>query len=158
MLIYKPPHLVYLTLFFESIIFPTIVALGMRGLGKYSKRGSGFIVGGVCGGAVVPPLLFVASDRQGAVDMATGHAPTAVGMSVPLAFFIAAWSYSLAVNFVPAYRDVADKFSTTEIGVVGARAHVDEEGGGEADGTVLGGKDGLATEERREAVDFEPKI
>lgn len=42
--------MLYVTLFFESIIFPTIVALGMRGLGKHSKRGSGFIVGGVCGG------------------------------------------------------------------------------------------------------------
>jgi FHS family L-fucose permease-like MFS transporter len=54
--------MLYIVLFFESIIFPTIVALGMRGLGKYSKRGSGFIVAGVAGGAVVPPLLFVAYD------------------------------------------------------------------------------------------------
>jgi FHS family L-fucose permease-like MFS transporter len=54
--------MLYIVLFFESIIFPTIVALGMRGLGKYSKRGSGLIVAGVSGGAVVPPLLFAASD------------------------------------------------------------------------------------------------
>lgn len=47
---YAGMSMLYVTLFFESIIFPTIVALGMRGLGKYSKRGSGFIVGGVCGG------------------------------------------------------------------------------------------------------------
>ena len=32
--------MLYVTLFFESICFPTIVALGMRGLGKYTKRGS----------------------------------------------------------------------------------------------------------------------
>jgi len=32
-------------------------------------------------------------------------------------FFVAAWSYALCVNFVPAYRDVADRFSETEIGV-----------------------------------------
>lgn len=50
--------MLYLTLFFESICFPTIVALGMRGLGKYSKRGSGWIVGGVCGGAVSRPLPY----------------------------------------------------------------------------------------------------
>lgn len=112
--------MLYVTLFFESIIFPTIVALGMRGLGKYSKRGSGFIVGGVIGGAVVPPLLFVASDHQGAVNHETGHSPTAKAMIVPLVFFIAAWTYTLAVNFVPAYRDVVDSFSTTDIGVVGA--------------------------------------
>lgn len=120
--------MLYVTLFFESIIFPTIVALGMRGLGKYSKRGSGFIVGGVSGGAVVPPILFAAADSQGKANFETGHAPTALAMTVPLAFFVAAWSYSLAVNFVPAYRDVADKFTTTEIGLTGAHAHDEENG------------------------------
>jgi len=114
--------MLYITLFFESIIFPTIVALGMRGLGKYSKRGSGFIVGGVAGGAVVPPLLFAARDSQeGKTD-----APTALAMTVPLCFFVAAWSYTLCVNFVPAYRDVADKFTTTEIGIVDAHNHDEE--------------------------------
>ncbi len=48
--------MLYVTLFFESICFPTIVALGIRGLGRHTKRGSGFIVGGVLGGACVPPL------------------------------------------------------------------------------------------------------
>lgn len=46
-----------LTLFFESVCFPTIVALGIRGLGRHTKRGSGLIVAGVSGGAVVPPIL-----------------------------------------------------------------------------------------------------
>lgn len=115
--------MLYVVLFFESIIFPTIVALGMRGLGKYSKRGSGFIVAGVSGGAVVPPLLFVAADAQGAVNYETGHAPTAIAMCVPLVFFAAAWTYPLCVNFVPAYRNVADKFSTTEIGLTNAHAN-----------------------------------
>lgn len=119
--------MLYITLFFESIIFPTIVALGMRGLGKYSKRGSGFIIAGVAGGAVVPPILFAAADAQGQANYATGKAPTAVAMSVPLAFFICAWTYALAVNFAPGYRDVVDKFHTTDIGVVNARG--DEESG-----------------------------
>ncbi|KAH7324088.1 major facilitator superfamily domain-containing protein [Rhexocercosporidium sp. MPI-PUGE-AT-0058] len=101
--------MLYITLFFESICFPTIVALGMRGLGKYTKRGSGFIVAGVCGGAVVPPLLGAAADANDS---------TAIAMSVPLAFFVAAFSYAICVNFVPAYRDVADKFTTTEVGLV----------------------------------------
>lgn len=48
--------MLYVVLFFESICFPTIVALGMRGLGRHTKRGSGYIVGGVIGGACVPPL------------------------------------------------------------------------------------------------------
>jgi MFS transporter, FHS family, L-fucose permease len=100
--------MLYVTLFFESICFPTIVALGMRGLGKYSKRGSGFIVGGVAGGACVPPLLGKAADLNNS---------TAKAMSVPLAFFVAAWTYALAVNFVPAYREPADKFTTAKIGL-----------------------------------------
>lgn len=40
-----------MTLFFESICFPTIVALGIRGLGRHTKRGSGYIIAGVAGGA-----------------------------------------------------------------------------------------------------------
>lgn len=39
-----------LTLFFESVCFPTIVALGIRGQGRHTKRAAGFIVGGVGGG------------------------------------------------------------------------------------------------------------
>ena len=101
--------MLYVTLFFESICFPTIVALGMRGLGKYSKRGSGVIVGGVCGGAVVPPILGAVADM---------HNSTAIAMSVPFAFFIAAWSYALAVNFVESYRTPADRLGEAKIGVV----------------------------------------
>ncbi|CRK13870.1 hypothetical protein BN1723_010142 [Verticillium longisporum] len=57
--------MLYLVLFFESICFPTIVALGMRGLGRHSKRGSGFIVAGVSGGACVPPLMGAVADMHG---------------------------------------------------------------------------------------------
>ena len=115
--------MLYITLFFESICFPTIVALGMRGLGKYTKRGSGLIVGGVCGGAVVPPLLGATSDR---------YESTATAMLVPLLFFVAAWTYALAVNFVEAHRGPADKFSTAKIGIKGNE--VDVEGTGQAMG------------------------
>jgi MFS transporter, FHS family, L-fucose permease len=120
--------MLYVTLFFESICFPTIVALGMRGLGKYSKRGSGFIVGGVCGGAVVPPILGAVADM---------HNSTAIAMSVPLAFFIAAWTYSLAVNFVPAYRIPADKMGEAEIGLTHAH-NKDEESGAGGDAEKVG--------------------
>ncbi|KAF2762503.1 MFS general substrate transporter [Pseudovirgaria hyperparasitica] len=106
--------LLYLTLFFESICFPTIVALGMRGLGRHTKRGSGWIVAGVSGGAVVPPLLGVAGDRHG----------TALGMVVPLCFFVGAVSYAVCVNFVQGYRGVVDASARAEIGVR------DVEGGG----------------------------
>jgi len=44
--------MVMLTIFFESVVFPTILALGMKGLGKHTKRGAGLIVAGISGGAV----------------------------------------------------------------------------------------------------------
>jgi FHS family L-fucose permease-like MFS transporter len=122
--------MLYITLFFESICFPTIVALGMRGLGKYTKRGSGFIIAGVSGGACVPPLLGAVADL---------HNSTAKAMSVPLSFFIAAWTYSLCVNFVPPYRNPADQFSTAKIGLAesgGARGDEESGSGSRADGVL----------------------
>ncbi|KAH6608179.1 hypothetical protein Trco_004492 [Trichoderma cornu-damae] len=101
--------MLYVVLFFESVCFPTIVALGMRGLGRHTKRGSGFIVGGVVGGACVPPLTFLAAERHG----------SGISMVVPLAFFVVAWSYAFCVNFVPAYRDVVDAFSDADVGTQG---------------------------------------
>ncbi|KAJ3862723.1 major facilitator superfamily domain-containing protein [Lentinula novae-zelandiae] len=89
-----------LTLFFESVCFPTIVALGIRGLGRHTKRGAGVIVGGVVGGACIPPILAAVADRRNS---------TAFAMIVPVMFFISAETYALAVNFVPSYRDRADK-------------------------------------------------
>lgn len=137
--------MLYIVLFFESIIFPTIVALGMRGLGKYSKRGSGFIVGGVCGGAVVPPILGATADARG----------TPLAMVVPMCFFIAAWSYSLCVNFVPAYRIPADKFSTTKVGIENIeQVRHDQESGGESpSGTE---KEGLDPE--KSGTDHSPEV
>ncbi|RDL33793.1 MFS general substrate transporter [Venustampulla echinocandica] len=119
--------MLFITLFFESICFPTIVALGMRGLGKHTKRGSGWIVGGVAGGACVPALL------GGVADL---HKSMSIAMTVPLAFFVAAWSYALCVNFVPAYRDPADKFTTTSIGIESEMMKKDEETGDTGDLTV----------------------
>jgi hypothetical protein len=91
-----------------------------------TKRGSGFIVAGVSGGACAPLLGAVA-------DL---HNSTAKAMSVPLAFFIAAWSYSLCVNFVPAYRDPADKFSTTKVELGGSTASVEDEESGHRSGVM----------------------
>lgn len=121
--------MLYVTLFFESICFPTIVALGMRGLGRHTKRGSGFIVAGVMGGACVPPLTGAVADLHS----------TALAMVVPMAFFIAAWSYALAVNFVPSYKNTADAFSETEIGLHGHHDGVAEEGslGGDEEKAVV---------------------
>lgn len=89
---------------------------------------------GVVGGAIVPPLTGAAADAHG----------TPLAMVVPLMFFVAALSYALAVNFVPAYRDPADAFSTTEVGLRGHQDDVETAGSG-----VVG--DDTAAEKRLEA-------
>lgn len=107
--------MIFVVLFFESICFPTIVALGMRGLGRHTKRGSGFIVGGVIGGACVPPLTGLAADKHG----------NNVAFCVPLMFFVAALTYPICVNFVPAYKNVVDSFGEAEIGLRGNQDDVE---------------------------------
>ncbi|OAA76059.1 Major facilitator superfamily domain, general substrate transporter [Akanthomyces lecanii RCEF 1005] len=99
--------MLYVVLFFESVCFPTIVALGMRGLGRHTKRGSGYIVAGVVGGACVPPLTGKVIDLHG----------SGTAMVVPLAFFVAAWSYALCVNVAPPYKRVIDSFNETKVGI-----------------------------------------
>ncbi|KIK59353.1 hypothetical protein GYMLUDRAFT_227360 [Collybiopsis luxurians FD-317 M1] len=102
-----------LTLFFESVCFPTIVALGIRGLGKHTKRASGVIVGGVVGGACIPPILAAVADRRNS---------TAFAMIIPVMFFITAETYAVAVNFVPSYRNRADKTGDGPIGIFNGNA------------------------------------
>jgi MFS transporter, FHS family, L-fucose permease len=43
--------------FFESIMFPTIFALGVKNLGVYTKKGSSFIIMSIVGGALVPYVM-----------------------------------------------------------------------------------------------------
>jgi FHS family L-fucose permease-like MFS transporter len=113
--------MLFLTLFFESVCFPTIVALGIRGLGRHYKRGSGFIVGGVSGGAAIPPLLAHVADLRN---------DTGFAFIVPTMFMVLAWTYAVAVNFVPAYRDTVDKVGSSDIGLTGSAL----DNGGKKDG------------------------
>jgi FHS family L-fucose permease-like MFS transporter len=43
--------------FFFSIMFPTIFSLGLKNLGPLTQQGSSYIVMGVVGGAVFPPIM-----------------------------------------------------------------------------------------------------
>lgn len=45
---------IFLSCFFMSIMYPTIFALGIRGLGEHTKLGSSLIVMAIVGGAVLP--------------------------------------------------------------------------------------------------------
>lgn len=49
--------------FFMSIMFPTIFALGIHGLGIYAKKASAFIVMAIMGGAIMPKLMGYLGDR-----------------------------------------------------------------------------------------------
>ncbi|MFL6530309.1 MAG: MFS transporter, partial [Chthoniobacterales bacterium] len=54
---------VFLTYFFMSIMFPTIFALGIFGLGQSAKKASSFIVMAIMGGAVLPKVMGAIADR-----------------------------------------------------------------------------------------------
>jgi FHS family L-fucose permease-like MFS transporter len=56
--------------FFMSIMFPTIFALGIKGLGEESKIASSFLVMSIVGGAFMPLLMGFISDRTGSMQNA----------------------------------------------------------------------------------------
>jgi len=47
----------FLSCFFMSIMYPTIFALGIRGLGEHTKIGSSLIVMAIVGGAIMPFMM-----------------------------------------------------------------------------------------------------
>ena len=74
------------TSFFMSIMFPTIFALGVKGLGPNTKLGGSIIVMAVVGGAIFPPLLGFIAKRTGSY---------ALGYSVTLLAYIVVALYGL---------------------------------------------------------------
>ncbi len=60
---------VFLSYFFMSIMFPTIFALGIFGLGARAKKASSFIVMAIMGGALLPKLMGYVADKY---DMSRG--------------------------------------------------------------------------------------
>jgi FHS family L-fucose permease-like MFS transporter len=96
-----------LVLFFESICFPTIFTLGIRGLGKHTKFGSTVIIAAIIGGAVVPPLLGATADAFN---------NTGPAMFVPLIFFVIAYAFPVAVNFHSPTTRIMDGFLESRVG------------------------------------------
>jgi len=60
---------VFLSYFFMSIMFPTIFALGIFGLGARAKKASAYIVMAIMGGAILPKLMGYVADQY---DMSRG--------------------------------------------------------------------------------------
>ena len=56
---------VFLSYFFMSIMFPTIFALGIHGLGARAKKASAYIVMAIMGGAIVPKIMGAVGDGYG---------------------------------------------------------------------------------------------
>lgn len=77
-------YALYITFFFMSIMFPTIFALGLSGMGVYTKKASSFIIMGVSGGAFAPMLMGWVGEQS-----------MAVGFTIPLACFLYIAFYGL---------------------------------------------------------------
>src|SRR5262249_29241015 len=54
---------VFLTSLFMSVMFPTIFALGIKGLGPNTKIGGSLLVMAIAGGAVLTPVMGLVSER-----------------------------------------------------------------------------------------------
>lgn len=61
---------VFLTSFFMSLMFPTIFALGLKGLGTNTKIAGSFLVMAIVGGAVLTPLMGLVSEKLRSLALA----------------------------------------------------------------------------------------
>jgi MFS transporter, FHS family, L-fucose permease len=73
-------------------MFPTIFALGLKGLGPNTKLAGSFLVMAIVGGAVFPPVLGLIAKTTGSLAM---------GYVVPLVGFVVVAVYGF---FVPRVR------------------------------------------------------
>jgi FHS family L-fucose permease-like MFS transporter len=61
--------MLFLTSFFMSVMYPTIFALGIQGLGADSKLGGSLLVMAIAGGAVLTPVMGVLADKTSSVAL-----------------------------------------------------------------------------------------
>jgi FHS family L-fucose permease-like MFS transporter len=72
---------------FEAIMFPTIFAISLRGLGDYTKRASSYMMMTPIGGAVGPLLMGYVADQT----------TMSLSFIVPLVSYIVVWMYASQV-------------------------------------------------------------
>ena len=75
----------FLTSFFMSLMFPTIYALGIKGLGANTKLGGSFIVMAIVGGAAAPPAMGLLYELWHSM---------AIAMIVPLICYVVVTHYA----------------------------------------------------------------
>ena len=68
----------------ESVMFPTIFALALKGVGQHTKRASSFLIMSIVGGAIAPVLMGLIAD----------HASMAMAFIVPLCCFVVIAAYA----------------------------------------------------------------
>lgn len=86
---------VFITSFFMSLMFPTIFALGVKGLGPNTKIGGSMIIMAIIGGAVFTPIMGLIAKHS-----------MAVAMTVPLVcyIYIAYYAYMGSTPKGPLYE------------------------------------------------------
>jgi FHS family L-fucose permease-like MFS transporter len=82
--------------FFMSIMFPTIFALSIRGLGEHTKQGASLLVMSIVGGAIMTPLMGLIADRGN----------MRLGFIIPLICFVVIAAYGTVWKKLEA-RDTA---------------------------------------------------
>jgi FHS family L-fucose permease-like MFS transporter len=76
---------IFMTYFCMSIMFPTIFALGIHGLGEQSKQASSYLVMAVVGGAICPVFMGYIADISS----------MQIGFTVPLVCFLVVFFFGL---------------------------------------------------------------
>src|SRR5499427_2562779 len=76
---------VFITSLFMSVMFPTIFALGLKGLGPNTKIGGSLLVMAIVGGAVLTPVMGLVSEKMHSI---------ALSYSVPLVAYVVILLYS----------------------------------------------------------------
>ena len=77
---------IFLTSFFMSLMYPTIFATSIKGLGENTKIGGSILVMAIIGGAVCTPLMGYIAEKSGSMALA---------MLVPLVAYVYISYYSL---------------------------------------------------------------
>jgi len=77
-------YALYISFFFMSIMFPTIYALGLSGMGEHTKRAASFLTMAVAGGAFSPMIMGYIGEQN-----------MAIGFIIPLICFLFIFFYGI---------------------------------------------------------------
>jgi MFS transporter, FHS family, L-fucose permease len=89
---------IFLTSFFMSLMFPTIFALGIRGLGVNTKSGASLLVMSIIGGAVFTPVMGLVFQKTHSM---------ACAMIVPLLCYVCVAYYAFWGSKFPPRRELS---------------------------------------------------